>query len=117
MLLLYLLEGLVLAGLGVELLKLDLALHLLLVLAREDHVPGGALQLYKMVLGHRENLPERLVLGNYGRLPRACSSLLLDLEVRFPVLHGDRDGTSFHNALTHHKRGDRRQNGVLNSSL
>ena len=47
---LHLLEYLVLSGGGVEFLELNLALYLLLVLAREDHVPGRALELYKMVL-------------------------------------------------------------------
>jgi len=34
----------------VELLQLYLPLHLLLVLACEDNVPGGALQLYQIYL-------------------------------------------------------------------
>jgi len=42
-LLLHLLEGLVLSSLRIELLELDLALHLLLILARVYDVAGGAL--------------------------------------------------------------------------
>src|SRR3989344_4886573 len=45
-LLLNLLKNLSLPGARVELLKFKLPFHLLLVLAREDNVPRGALQLY-----------------------------------------------------------------------
>jgi len=76
----------VLSSLGIKLLEFDLALHLLLVLAREDDVAGGALELYKVVLGHRENLPEQPLLGNCLGLPATSLGLFTDLEVRCSVL-------------------------------
>lgn len=47
---LYLLERFVFSGGWIKLLKLNLALNLLLVLARIDYVPGRAFELYKVVL-------------------------------------------------------------------
>jgi hypothetical protein len=44
------LEDLTLAGEWVELLEFELAIHLLLILAREENVPGRALYLYEIDL-------------------------------------------------------------------
>lgn len=50
LLFLHLLEHFALSGRWIVLLELKLAVHLLFVLAREEYVPGGALQLYEIYL-------------------------------------------------------------------
>lgn len=65
---LHLLEGFALAGRLVELGDLELALHFLLVLAREDNGAVRALQLYEIGLCHIAATVPSVSLGGNGNL-------------------------------------------------